>query len=134
MNNSISLRHFKWSERTYSILENLHIFSVKDLKSIESLSVLKNFGISKETVKEMKNICNTEKKETNLKLFEFSFSYNYIYNPTEELGLYRCIATNKEVALRSFEEFKAKNLDKNILGDPIINETPVIDGMEIEDL
>jgi hypothetical protein len=133
MNNSISLRHFKWSEKTYSILEKLHIFNIGDLKSITSLNSLKNFGVPKDTIKQMNDICNPTKTETNFKIYEFNFVYNYTYNPTEELGSYRCIATNKETALRSFEEFKAKNPNKNILREPILDETPVFDGMEIED-
>lgn len=81
----------------------------------------------------MNDICNPTKAENNFKIFEFYFAYNYSYNATQELGSYRCIATDKETAIKSFEDYKAKNPNKNILSEPTIDEIPIVNGMEIED-
>ena len=131
-----SLRVYRWSEKTYTILDNLNIRTTEDLQYV-SLTALEDFGLPKKVIRHLKNVCHVYKintKETVWKIYEFNFTYNYSYNPTEELGSYRCIATNKETALRSFEEFKAKNPNKNILSEPTIHEIPGFDGMEIEDL
>ena len=69
----------------------------------------------------------------NLKIYEFYFSYNYTYNSTQELGSFRCIATDKETAMKSFEEFKVKNPKRIILNEPTIDEVPIYNGMQIED-
>lgn len=130
-----TLRIYRWSQKTYAILDNLNIRTTEDLQYV-SLTALEELGLPKKVIKTLKNICHVYKintKETVWKIYEFNFTYNYSYNPAEELGNYRCIATDMETALRSFEEFKAKNPNKNILSEPTIDETLVFNGMEIEE-
>ena len=67
------------------------------------------------------------------KLFDFEFDYHISYfpNPSKNHGIYRCIATDKDTALVSFEKFKERNQDFVNINIININETPVVNGMEI---